>query len=80
MDEDNKLSNAVKIPVFSSKERDFHVWWVRFQAYCTMKKIAESLKEDFNLPADPKTIALELMLRSRNQKILLLKMLLLLHV
>ena len=56
MDEDNKLSNAIKIPVFSGKERDFHVWWVQFQAYCTMKKIAESLKEDFDLPADPTTI------------------------
>ena len=55
MDDENKdTNNAVKLPTFSGKKKDFHTWWVRFCAYCTMKKIREALEDNFVLPADPK--------------------------
>ena len=56
MDEDSKTNNAIKLPTFSGKDRDFNVWWIRFNAYCTMKKIELALEENFDLPDDPKNI------------------------
>ena len=55
MDKENRdTNNAVKLPTFSGKKKDFHTWWVQFCAYCTMKKIHEAQDKAFILPADPK--------------------------
>ena len=52
-EEDKRTSKSVQVPTFNGKKATFGVWWPRFRAYCTVKKIGRALYQTFNLPVDP---------------------------
>ena len=52
-EEKERGSKSVQVPTFNGKRSTFGIWWPRFRAYCTVKKIGRALYQTFVLPPDP---------------------------
>ena len=46
----------MQVPTFNGKKATFGIWWPRFRAYCTVKKIGRALYQSFALPPDPSKV------------------------
>ena len=47
----DEVSTSVKLPTFDGKSENFAMWWIRFQAFATVKIFGEALVWNTNLPA-----------------------------
>ena len=55
-EEKERGSKSVQVPTFNGKKSMFGIWWPRFRAYCTVKKIGRALYQTFQLPPDPEKL------------------------
>ena len=55
-EEKDRGSKSVQVPTFNGKKATFGIWWPRFRAYCTVKKIVRALYQSFALPPDPSKV------------------------
>ena len=53
MEEDRKLVNSVRLPLFDGKRSSFRIWWTRFMAFATVYlfRAALALGGEAALPA-----------------------------
>ena len=69
-EEEKRTTKSVQVPTFNGKKSTFGVWWPRFRAYCTVRKIGRALYQTFKLPVDPKSEPADEAKKKEFQKIL----------
>ena len=58
MSNNSGATKSITLPTFSGKEKDFAIFWPRFNAYATLKKFASVLNAATSkLPSDPNTLS-----------------------
>ena len=43
MDRDSSSTKSMKVPVFTGKQEDFQVWWMRFKSFATLMGFAAAI-------------------------------------
>ena len=60
MSNNSSVSKTVMLPAFSGKDKDYAVFWPRFKAYATLKKVGSVLNASkSNLPNDPTVLSVD---------------------
>ena len=44
------VSTSIRLPTFNGKEENFAMWWIKFQAFATVKNFREALSDDNDMP------------------------------